>query len=79
VPSGPWAKPGGWESSKLFPERTHLYSPHLVEGKFFEVRQFGTLGALRLSLARESSVNHMINEVIVKPLSLPLDTLPPET
>src|SRR5215208_4210310 len=50
-----------------------------MEGKFCEVRQFGKLGALPLPLARDNSVDHMINKVIVEPLSLTLDTLSPET
>src|ERR671917_2213771 len=47
--------------------------------KCSEVPQFGKLGALPLPLARESSVDHMINKVIVEPLSLALNALSPET
>src|SRR5215208_2884267 len=56
-----------------------LYPPNVLEDKFSEVRRFGKLGALRLPLARESSVNHMINKVIVEPLSLALNPLSPKT
>src|SRR5215208_6755658 len=50
------------------------------EGEFSGVRQLsGKLGAPRLPLARDNSVEHMINKVIVEPLSLALNALSPET
>ena len=57
------------------------YSPKCVEDvedEFSEVRRFGKLEALRLPLARESSVDYMINEVIVELPSLAPNALSPE-
>ena len=55
------------------------YLAECVKGAFCEIRQFGKLGALRLTLARENGVDYMINKVIVEPLSLTLNALSPET
>jgi hypothetical protein len=50
-----------------------------VKGAFCEIRQFGKLGALRLTLARENGIDYMINKVIVESLSFTLNALSPET
>src|SRR5919112_2080465 len=42
-------------------------------------RNSGKLGAPRLPLARKSSVDHVINKVIVDPLGLVLNALSPKT
>jgi hypothetical protein len=46
-----------------------------VKGAFCEIRQFGKLGALRLTLARENGIDYMINKVIVESLSFTLNAL----
>src|ERR671916_528847 len=42
-------------------------------------REYGALGVPPRPLARQSGVGHVIDEAVVEPLGLPLDTLSPES